>query len=95
MALEAGAEDVREDEDTIEVITDVSQFESVKKVFDQHNMKYQVGTDRDDPADIREARRQERGNHAQADGGPEDSDDVQNVHANFDISLQEMERISQ
>jgi transcriptional/translational regulatory protein YebC/TACO1 len=25
----------------------------------------------------------------------EDSDDVQNVHANFDISLHEMERLSQ
>ena len=25
----------------------------------------------------------------------EDSDDVQNVHANFDISMQEMERLSQ
>ena len=42
VALEAGAEDVTEDEDVVEVFTDAASFESVKKVFDQNNLKYSV-----------------------------------------------------
>jgi len=88
IALEAGAEDVREDEETLEVLTDASQFETVKKIFDAHKMNYL---------------------EAQIDLVPQTSVKLEgksaetmlklmeslDVHANFDISMQEMERLSQ
>ena len=94
VALEAGAEDVREDEDVLEVLTDASNFEAVKKVFDQNNMKYQRGPDRYGAPDIREARRKSAETMLKLMEILEDSDDVQDVHANFDISTEEMERLS-
>ena len=95
VALEAGAEDVTEDEDVVEVFTDAASFESVKKVFDQNNLKYSVAQIDMVPQ-----------TSVKLEGKPaetmlklmeilEDSDDVQDVHANFDISTKEMERLSQ
>ena len=40
IALDAGAEDISEDEDEIEVVTDIATFDSVKKVFD--DKRYQI-----------------------------------------------------
>jgi YebC/PmpR family DNA-binding regulatory protein len=95
VALDAGAEDVRADEEVVEVITDASGFESVKKVFDQHHMKYAVA----EIDMIPQTSVKLDGKHAETMlklvEALEDSDDVQNVHANFDISTQEMERLSQ
>jgi len=42
IALDSGAEDVSEDEHEIEVVADVSTFESVRKVFDNNAIKYIV-----------------------------------------------------
>ncbi len=95
LALEAGAEDVKEDEDVLEVITDATSFESVKKVFDENNMKYSVAQ-----IDlIPQTSVKLEGKHAETMlklmEALEDNDDVQDVHANFDISSQEMERLTQ
>ena len=94
VALDAGAEDVRGDEDAVEVITDASSFESVKKVFDRHQMKYLVA----EIDMIPQTSVKLEGKHAETMlklvEALEDSDDVQNVHANFDISTQEMERLT-
>jgi YebC/PmpR family DNA-binding regulatory protein len=95
LALEAGAEDVREDEDTIEVITDSSDFESVRKVFDDHSMKYQVGQIEMIPQTSVKLEGKSAETMLKLMEALEDSDDVQEVHANFDISNSEMERLSQ
>jgi YebC/PmpR family DNA-binding regulatory protein len=95
IALEAGAEDVTEDEGTLEVLTDASQFETVKKVFDQHNMKYQEAQIGMIPQTSVKLEGKSAETMLKLMETLEDSDDVQNVHANFDISLHEMERLSQ
>ncbi len=95
LALEAGAEDVRDDEETIEVITGFSDFESVKKVFDDHNMKYQVGQIDMIPQTSIKLEGKSAETMLKLMEALEDSDDVQEVHANFDISNSEMERLSQ
>ena len=95
LALEAGAEDVRDDEDSIEVITDSSAFESVKRIFDQHNMKYQVGQIDMIPQSSIRLEGKSAETMLKLMEALEDSDDVQQVHANFDISSKEMERLSQ
>ncbi len=95
LALDAGAEDVREDDDAIEVITDPSSFESVKKAFDDHKMKYVMGQIDMIPQTSVKLEGKGAETMLKLVEALEDSDDVQNVHANFDISNEEMERLSQ
>jgi YebC/PmpR family DNA-binding regulatory protein len=95
LALDAGAEDVREDEDAIEVITEAPAFESVKKVFDDHHMKYAVAQIDMVPQTSVKLEGKSAETMLKLMEALEDSDDVQEVHANFDISGSEMERLSQ
>jgi len=95
VALEAGAEDVREDEDAIEVITEAPAFESVKKVFDNHHLKYLVAQIDMVPQTSVRLEGKNAETMLKLMEALEDSDDVQEVHANFDISGREMERLSQ
>ncbi len=95
LALDAGAEDVTADDETVEVITDVSSFEGVKKVFDDHAMKYVVGQVDMIPQTSVKLEGKSAETMLKLVEALEDSDDVQNVHANFDISNEEMERLTQ
>ncbi|MGD0231465.1 MAG: YebC/PmpR family DNA-binding transcriptional regulator [Syntrophorhabdales bacterium] len=95
IALETGAEDVREDEDALEVLTDASTFEAIRKVFDQQNMKYLVAQIDMVPQTSVKLEGKSAETMLKLLEALEDSDDVQDVHANFDISTQEMERLSQ
>ena len=94
-ALEAGAEDITSDENEIEVITDLQSFEKVKKSFDGTGLKYMVA----EISMIPQTSVKLEGKHAETMlkimEALEDSDDVQNVYANFDISSEELERLSQ
>jgi YebC/PmpR family DNA-binding regulatory protein len=95
LALDLGAEDVREDEGVIEVITDLAGFEKVKRAFDEKNMKYIEA----ELSMIPQTSVKLEGKNAETMlklmEVLEDSEDVQAVHANFDISSAEMERLSQ
>jgi len=42
VALEAGAEDVRDEGDQFEVITSPADFETVKAAFEQHQMEFEL-----------------------------------------------------
>jgi YebC/PmpR family DNA-binding regulatory protein len=95
LALEAGADDVREDEDAIEVITESTAFETVKKVFDDNGLKYQIGQIDMIPQTSIKLEGKSAETMLKLMEALEDSDDVQEVHANFDISSSEMERLSQ
>ena len=94
LALDLGAEDVKEDEGVIEVITDLAGFEKVKKAFDEKNLKYIVA----ELSMIPQTSVKLEGKNAETMlklmEVLEDSEDVQAVHANFDISSAEMERLS-
>jgi YebC/PmpR family DNA-binding regulatory protein len=94
LALDLGAEDVREDEGVIEVITDLAAFEKVKKAFDERNLKYIVA----ELSMIAQTSVKLEGKNAETMlklmEALEESEDVQAVHANFDISSEEMERLS-
>ncbi len=94
LALDLGAEDVKEDEGVIEVITDLAAFEKVKKAFDERNFKYIVA----ELSMIAQTSVKLEGKNAETMlklmEALEESEDVQAVHANFDISSEEMERLS-
>jgi YebC/PmpR family DNA-binding regulatory protein len=86
IALEAGAEDVRDQEDQIEVTTSLEDFSKVKNAFDEKSIAYELAEITMVPQtmvpieDEKVAQQLLRLMEAL-----EDSDDVQNAYANFDI----------
>ena len=94
LALEAGAEDIADAGDEMEVYTDLAGFEKVKKVFDDAGLKYMAA----EITMVPQATVKLEGKHAETMlklmEALEDSDDVQNVYANFDISSEELARLS-
>lgn len=94
IALEAGADDVRDDENIFTVITSPAAFEAVKTAFDKNGIKYLE-------ADVSHVPQ----NTIKLEGGDaermlkllddlEDHEDVQNVAANFDIDSATMEKLA-
>jgi YebC/PmpR family DNA-binding regulatory protein len=94
LALDSGAEDVSEDENAIEVVADVSAFESVKKVFDNNSIKYIVAEISMVPQTSVKLEGKNAETMLKLMEALEELDDVQNVYANFDISEEEMEKLS-
>lgn len=91
IALEAGAEDVKEEETTFEVLTEPSDFEEVRKSVEEAGMKYTVAEISMIPQNtvrLEDKKAQQMINLMEA---LEDNDDVSHVYANFDIPDQVME----
>jgi YebC/PmpR family DNA-binding regulatory protein len=93
IALEAGAEDVKDEEDVYEVITDPGDFIPVREAMAAAGLKWETAETTMIPQ-----------NQVMLEGKPaetmlklmdalEDNDDVQNVYANFDISEDELAKI--
>jgi YebC/PmpR family DNA-binding regulatory protein len=94
LALECGAEDVRDGDEVWEVVTDPKTFEDVKAALEKVGLK---------PATAELA--QVPSTYVKLEGSAaesmikfmtllEDHDDVQNVYANFDIDAELMEKLS-
>lgn len=93
LVLEAGAEDVKEEETEFNVITDASDFESVKKAVDDAgipNTFAEVTMIPQNTVDVEGKKAQQILNLIEA---LEDVDDVSNVYANFDMSDEVMEAL--
>ena len=94
-ALEAGADDVRDQETEWEVITDPLAFEAVKRAIDQKGWKYleaRVGMIPQNTIKLEAGKAEQLLKLMEK---LEDNDDVQNLYANFDISDEVMEKLSQ
>jgi YebC/PmpR family DNA-binding regulatory protein len=92
VALEAGADDVKsEDTDQFEVLTVPSAFEQVRKAFDEAGLKYQVAELTMIPQTYVRLEGKQAEQMMRLMNALEDSDDVQNVYANFDIPDEVME----
>lgn len=86
VALEAGAEDVRDQEDQFEVITTPGELEKVKAVFDEEGMAYEMAQVTMVPqSTVRVEDEKTAQQLLKLMDALEDNDDVQNAYANFDI----------
>jgi YebC/PmpR family DNA-binding regulatory protein len=94
LALEAGAEDVKSEDDEYEVITSPASFETVKKAIEAKGIKHLAARiDMISSNTVRlEANKAEQ--MLKLMEKLEDNDDVQNVYANFDIDKDVMEKLS-
>ncbi len=94
LALEAGAEDVKEEETEFEVVTAPSDFEAVKKAIDDAGLPYTMAEVTKIPKNtvkVEGKKAQQMINLMQA---LEDHDDVSHVYGNFDIADDVMEAMS-
>ncbi|MFZ0448946.1 MAG: YebC/PmpR family DNA-binding transcriptional regulator [Desulfatiglandaceae bacterium] len=94
LALEAGAEDMSEEESEFEVITDPSDFEAVKEAIDKAGIPYTLAEISMIPKNTVKLEGKKAQQMVNLMSGLEDNDDVSNVYANFDIPDEVMEALS-
>jgi len=92
-ALEAGAEDVVEADEQIEVITEPSGFMEVRDALESKGFKHQSAEVTMIPQTQIVLEGKQAESMLKMMDRLEDCDDVQNVYANFDISADEMEKM--
>jgi YebC/PmpR family DNA-binding regulatory protein len=94
LALDAGAEDVKDQEDQFEVITSPEDFAAVKAVFDEKGLKYElaeVTMSAQTTVPIDDAKLAQQ--LLRLMDSLDDADDVQQAYANFDIPDQILESL--
>lgn len=92
-AIEAGADDVAEADEQIEVTTEPSSFIEVKEALEAKGFKHQSAEVTMIPQTQIELEGKQAESMLKMMDRLEDCDDVQNVYANFDISSEEMEKL--
>jgi YebC/PmpR family DNA-binding regulatory protein len=95
VALEAGADDVRDQGTEWEVVTEPMTFEAVKRAIEQKGWKSleaRVGMVPQNTIKLEAGKAEQMLRLMEK---LEDNDDVQNVYANFDISDEVMEKLNQ
>jgi YebC/PmpR family DNA-binding regulatory protein len=93
-ALEAGAEDVVEGTDTVDVVTGFAEFEAVKRGLEERGFRPVTAHVTMEPTTTVRLEGRAAETMLQLHDALEDLDDVQSVNANFDIADDEMERLA-
>ncbi len=94
-ALEAGADDAIESETSIDVITSPADFERVKASLADGGFSPTVAEITMQPSTMVKLEGKQAASMLAVSDALEDLDDVQSVHANFDISEEEMGRLAE
>ncbi len=86
VALEAGAEDVRDEGDQFEVISSPADFEAVKTAFQEHKIEFELAEISMVPQNTVKVEDEKQAQQLiKLMDALEDCDDVQHAYANFDI----------
>ncbi len=95
IVIDAGADDLKTDEkDTYEIVTEVSEFENVKKALTNNNIKYIEANITMIPQNSVKLSGKDAENMIKLMNALEDSDDVQKVYSNFDIDDSILEKLA-
>jgi YebC/PmpR family DNA-binding regulatory protein len=94
VALEAGAEDVRESGDILEVLAPPAELETVKDALEKAGVAAATAEVTMIPASTVAISGKQAEQMVKLLEGLEDHDDVQNVSSNMDIAADELERLS-
>jgi YebC/PmpR family DNA-binding regulatory protein len=94
LALEAGAEDIKESDTQFEVLTDPADFESIKKAFDNEGLSYSFAEISMIPQNTVKLDGRDAERVLSLMEALEENDDVSHVYANFDIPDEVMEALS-
>ena len=93
-ALEAGAEDVIEQEENVDVVTEPAAFTKIRGALEQMSFKAAAATIARQPTTLVTLTGREAETMLRLHDDLEDLDDVQNVYANFDIPDEEMAKFA-
>lgn len=91
--LEAGADDISEEEGIFTVVTDPANFDAVKDACDKAGLKYVEAEVSQVPQNTVKIEGSTAEKMLKLMDALEDHDDVQNVYANFDIDAKTMEQL--
>lgn len=94
VAIDAGAEDVSQDENTYEIVTDPADFMAVRQALEDAGVKYTSAELAMLPKTTVELEQSDAKKMLRLMDSLEDCDDVQEVHANFDISEEILEALA-
>ena len=94
VALDAGAEDAQEGNGSLEVVTDPGGFEAVRNALREKGFPVASAEITMQPSTTVELEGDEAASMLRLADALDDLDDVQNVHANFDISEEEMAKLA-
>ncbi len=93
LVIDAGADDVRTEDSEIVIVTSTESYEEVKKVIADAGIKYESAEVTMIPQTSVKIEGRDAEHMIRLMEALEDSDDVQNVYANFDIDEQLLEAI--
>ena len=91
--LDAGGEDIRDEESTFEVVTTPENFEAVKEALDKMNLRYVLAEITMLPKSTVKLEDKQAEQMLRLMDSLEDSEDVQRVYSNFDIPEETLEEI--
>lgn len=94
VALEAGADDLDEGADSVDVLTRPGNFETVRDALVAKGFRPVSAEISMEPSSVVQLQGEEAETMLRVADALEDLEDVQNVYANFDISEEEMARIA-
>jgi YebC/PmpR family DNA-binding regulatory protein len=94
VAVEAGAEDISTDEGVFEVITEPADFTQVRKALEEAGVEMQSAEMSFRPSSVVPIDEAQAGKLMRLIEALEDNDDVSDVHANFDVSADVLERVA-
>lgn len=93
LILDAGAEDLRSDDDIFEIITEPRSFENVRQVLEGNNIAYETAEISMLPKNTVKLEGAQAERLLKLLDKLEELDDIQHVYSNFDIDVSEMEKI--
>jgi YebC/PmpR family DNA-binding regulatory protein len=93
-ALEAGAEDIKDEGDCFDIIMDPADFDAVKDAIDAANIKFEAAEITMIPQTLTELKGDEAGQMIKFMDVLDDLDDVQKFYSNADISDETLDAMS-
>ena len=94
VAIEAGAEDISADEDVFEVVTEPADFSAVRQALEDAGVEMESAEMAYRPSSLVPIDESQAGKLMRLIELLEDNDDVNAVHANFDIASEVLERVA-
>jgi len=94
IVLEAGAEDLKDDGETWEVVTDTSSYEKVLEAVKAAGIKPDVAEVAMLPQNYTKLEGHQAGTMIRLLEALEESDDVEHVYSNFDIDQKQLEEVA-
>lgn len=94
LALDAGAEDLKVEEEQCDILTEPGQFEAVRKAVEEKGIEITNAAIQLVPQNVTRVTGKDAEQVMKLMEALEEHDDVQNIYADFDIDHSELERIN-